>query len=69
MKRFFSRNIDRKGRIARATTSVILCVGAAFAFRVSLALGIVLVIAGVFTMFEALRGWCVMRACGIKTKL
>lgn len=28
----------------------------------------VLVSAG-FLLFEALRGWCVMRACGIKTKL
>jgi hypothetical protein len=69
MKRFFSRNIDRKGRIARATTSVLFFIGAAFAFRVSLVLGIVLAVAGAFTMFEALRGWCVMRACGIKTKL
>jgi hypothetical protein len=25
--------------------------------------------AGVFSLFEAFRGWCVMRACGIKTKL
>jgi len=24
---------------------------------------------GVFVLFEALRGWCVLRACGIKTRL
>ena len=28
----------------------------------------VLALAGGFTLFEALRGWCVMRACGIRTK-
>ena len=22
---------------------------------------------GVFVLFEALRGWCVLRACGVKT--
>jgi len=24
---------------------------------------------GLFTLFEAVRGWCIMRACGIKTKV
>jgi uncharacterized membrane protein len=23
---------------------------------------------GIFALYEALRGWCVLRACGIKTK-
>jgi hypothetical protein len=23
---------------------------------------------GVFCLFEALRGWCVARACGLKTR-
>lgn len=31
-------------------------------------LAIVLAIMGGFTMFEALRGWCALRACGLKTK-
>ena len=28
-----------------------------------------LVALGAFALYEAARGWCVMRACGIKTKL
>jgi len=29
----------------------------------------VLAVSGGFVLFEALRGWCVLRACGIKTRL
>jgi len=46
-----------------------LIVGARFGFFVSVWLGVVLAVLGVFVLFEALRGWCVMRACGIKTRL
>jgi hypothetical protein len=69
MKRFFSRNIDRKGRVVRGAISVGLFIGACFAFGDSSVLGIVLAASAVFTLFEALRGWCVVRACGVKTKL
>jgi hypothetical protein len=69
MKRFFSRNIDRKGRVVRGVMAVGLFIGAWFAFGVSSLLGIVLAVSAVFTLFEALRGWCVVRACGVKTKL
>ncbi len=69
MKRFFSRNIDRSGRIVRGTIAAGLFIGAWFAFGVSLLLGIVLTVWALFTLFEALRGWCIVRACGIKTKL
>jgi hypothetical protein len=69
MKRFFSRNIDRKGRVVRGAISVGLFIGAWFVFGVSSVLGIVLAVSAVFTLFEALRGWCVVRACGVKTKL
>ena len=44
-------------------------VGAGFGFTVSVWLGIALLTSGVFVAFEALRGWCALRACGIKTKL
>jgi len=27
------------------------------------------VVGGVFSLYEAVRGWCIMRACGIKTKI
>jgi hypothetical protein len=35
----------------------------------SLALGLVFVVAGLLAIFEAVRGWCVARACGIRTKM
>ncbi len=62
-------NIDRKGRIARSITGVIFAIGAGAAFgqRVWWLGGLLLFSAG-FCFFEAKRSWCVMRACGIKTK-
>jgi len=69
MKKFLSPNIDNNGRLVRAMMALGLFVGAAFGFGVSLWLGIVLLASGAFVLFEALRGWCAFRACGIKTKL
>ena len=31
--------------------------------------GLIPVVAGLFAIFESIRGWCVLRACGIKTKV
>ncbi len=69
MKPFFTRNIDNKGRLVRGLGALVLLIGAGFGFKVSVWLGLGLLSAGVFVGFEALRGWCVMRACGIKTRL
>jgi len=69
MKPLFSRNIGNTGRLVRALGGLALIVGARFGFFVSVWLGVVLAVLGVFVLFEALRGWCVMRACGIKTRL
>jgi hypothetical protein len=30
---------------------------------------VALIAAGGFALYEAVRGWCLMRACGIKTRL
>ena len=30
--------------------------------------GLIFVVAGLFAIFESIRGWCLVRACGIKTK-
>ena len=69
MSNFFASNIDRRGRIARTIWGLICLVAAIFLARYSWwAFGITLA-AGIFALYEALRGWCVMRACGIKTKL
>lgn len=32
-------------------------------------LGLIFIDIGIFTLFEAARGWCFARACGIKTKI
>jgi hypothetical protein len=69
MKARFSRNIDNKGRLIRGMGALLLLVGAGFGFTVSVWLGLALLASGVFVAFEALRGWCALRACGIKTKL
>ena len=69
MKSFLSPNIDTKGRVVRGVGALALLVGAVFGFTVSVWLGAALLASGVFVAFEALRGWCFLRACGIKTKL
>jgi len=69
MKPRFSRNIDNKGRLVRGLGALFLLTGAGFGFSVSAWLGAGLLAAGVFVAFEALRGWCALRACGIRTKL
>jgi hypothetical protein len=67
MKRFFARNLDAKGRVLRGVLGVALLIGAGCSVDSSLWLALVLAAAGVFGIFEALRGWCLARACGIKT--
>ena len=69
MKSFLSPNIDTKGRVIRGVGALALLVGAGFGFTVSVWLGLALLASGLFVGFEALRGWCFLRACGIKTKL
>lgn len=66
---FFSPNIEKNGRLLRGISSIALLVSAGFGFIFSIWLGFALLIFGIFVAFEALRGWCVMRACGIKTRL
>ena len=69
MKPFFARNIGNTGRLVRGLGALAMLIGAGFGFFVSAWLGVGLAAGGVFVLFEALRGWCLARACGIKTKL
>ena len=69
MKNFFRPNLSRAGRIVRAVLAAALLAGGIFAVQHILWLGVVLFISAGFVFFEAARGWCVMRACGIRTKL
>jgi len=69
VSQFFRPNIQRNGRIARGVIgSLCLVAGIIVAGDYSL-WGLILVAAGIFAIFEAMRGWCFARACGIKTKI
>lgn len=69
MGKFFAPNISGWGRLVRAIWGLV-CIGTAIVlFSRSRLAFLVLIVAGVFALFEAMRGWCVVRACGIKTKV
>jgi hypothetical protein len=64
----FVPNLDKKGRRLRGLGAAALILGGLAAWPVSLVLSLVLLASGAFVLLEALRGWCALRACGIKTK-
>lgn len=69
MSQFFKPNIGRQGRIARGVIGA-LCLTAGIVVAGDYSLwGLVLVVAGLFSIFESVRGWCLARACGLKTKI
>lgn len=61
-------NIDTKGRVIRGSGSIAMAIGAALTWPHSRAAGIALAASSAFLAFEAVRGWCAARACGVKTK-
>jgi hypothetical protein len=72
-------NIDARGRRVRifsgaacCVIAVILAVISYFRFEILSWLGgiaLVLFISGAFQIFEGMKGWCVVRAVGIKTRI
>jgi hypothetical protein len=68
VSRFFKPNLDRHGRVARGVTGALCLIGGIIVVDYKFWLGIVLVAAGLFAIYESIRGWCLVRACGIKTK-
>jgi hypothetical protein len=69
MKRLFTPNISNTGRLVRGFLALALFIGAGLAFRQSIWAALIMLGFGGFVLFEAIRGWCAVRACGIKTKL
>ena len=69
MSRFFQPNIKRQGRIARGVIGTLGLIAGIILVDFVLWLGLIFVVAGLFAIYEALSGWCVARACGIKTKI
>jgi hypothetical protein len=65
---FFRPNLRRSGRIARGVIGSICLIAGIVLVDASLWLGLLFVCAGLFAIFEAIRGWCVVRACGIRMK-
>jgi len=68
MKKRFQSNIGKTGRVIRALLGLMLLGAAVALHRVHGLTGVGLALAGVFCLFQALRGWCVARACGVKTR-
>jgi hypothetical protein len=67
--KFFQPNLDRHGRMARGVIGALcLIAGIIVAGDVEWWIGLIFVVAGLFAIFEAITKWCVVRACGIKTK-
>jgi hypothetical protein len=69
MKRFFSPNIGPIGRSLRAVGGIAMIVTGVIACRYWEWSCVIGTLAGGFMLYEAARGWCVMRACGVKTKV
>lgn len=65
---FLRPNIDTKGRVIRGIGALALAAGAALTWPHSRDGSIALAVSSAFVAFEAARGWCVARACGVKTK-
>jgi tryptophan-rich sensory protein len=65
---FLRPNLDIKGRIIRAIGALAMAVAAILTWPHSRTAGIVLAGSALFVAFEAARGWCALRACGVKTK-
>jgi hypothetical protein len=65
---FLRPNIDTKGRIIRAIAALAMAFAAFLTWPHSRSVGIALAATSAFVAFEAARGWCVARACGVKTK-
>jgi hypothetical protein len=69
VRNIFRPNIDRNGRIVRGVIGA-LCLVAGIIIAGDYTLwGLVPVILGIVAIFESVCGWCLVRACGIKTKI
>jgi hypothetical protein len=67
MKARFKKNLESKGLWVRALGAMVLMVLAAWGWGSHWWIALGLAPASGFVLFEALRGWCVLRACGVRT--
>jgi hypothetical protein len=73
---FMKCNIDSRGRAIRRNSGIVCCaLGSVLIagtfwgrfFWLFLSMGIVLILAGIFQIYESRKSWCALRAMGIKT--
>jgi hypothetical protein len=67
--KYFQPNLESKRRRDRALCGILIHAAAALAWQFSMQACDILLASAGFVYFEAARGWCVLRACGIRTKL
>jgi hypothetical protein len=68
VSRFFQPNLNHRGRMARGVIGALCLIAGIVIVDYLLWLGLLFVMAGLFAIFESLRGWCLVRACGFKTR-
>ncbi|MBI5395399.1 MAG: DUF2892 domain-containing protein [Verrucomicrobia bacterium] len=65
-----SCNIDRRGRVARGISGMVcVAAGAGCGWQGWWVAAVALAAAGAFQFFEARKGWCAVRALGIRTPM
>lgn len=69
MSQFFRPNIKWQGRVARGAVGSLCLIAGIVTVDYVLWIGLIFVVAGLFAIYEALSGWCIARACGLKTKI
>ena len=70
-------NIDSRGKrfrliigcITLAIAALVMIIAWMIGSMIAWAISIVLILSGVFTIFEARAGWCAVRAMGFKTRI
>jgi membrane-bound ClpP family serine protease len=68
MKRF-QPNLEPRGRLVRAIIGVILLAAGLTFWSINLTAAALFIFASAFVLFEAARGWCALRACGVRTRI
>ena len=68
MSQFFNRNIGFHGRMARGVLGAISLIAGMIVADYEVWLCLLLIGLGLFAIFEAVRGWCLARACGLRMK-
>ena len=68
MSPFFNRNLGFPSRMARGVLGTLLLIAGIILADYHWWIGLTLVGLGLFALVEAGRGWCLARACWVRTK-